>query len=475
MFSSNQIRSAVVCAGLAGVLALAPAPALAAELSVADTALTPPSVELVATEADAAAAPEVPEADTVAVPEVDTTEVPETSGVDEAAAPEVDTAEVPEVEAPEGEVEPADGIENPETSDAKTPEASEVVEPVPSEAEATEDTEAEDEAPADDTQASESGETDEPAETEPAESLTLTKTQTTIKKLTATLTKEGSTDGVPFWYSDRNVVLLRTDLKTSSPSVAGWRKGSDGAWRHWSHNHGPLAIDTGWLVTADGIGGYYGQQRYWLNSDGSCPFNKVIDFGGGKRSYATAHGYVARGLYVISTYYAKANGGDGNNYHDDTIAYANNDGYLLTLSQVRDLLVKAAKSQLGTRYSYVDSGWFPNDSFNCSGLSWYVYYRALGVNLSHNQGYYSYYSVQNNKENSQVYEILKRNGWKSTSQLQPGDLVFFSPMGDKYHTGHVGVYIGNGKMIDSYPGIGTTIRSVWQSGVVGGGFPLTLV
>ncbi|MCY7301712.1 MAG: C40 family peptidase [Thermoleophilia bacterium] len=63
--------------------------------------------------------------------------------------------------------------------------------------------------------------------------------------------------------------------------------------------------------------------------------------------------------------------------------------------------------------------------FDCSGLVAYVYGR-LGVDLPHNAAaQYSYGRPV------------------SRSQLRPGDLVFF------HRLGHVGLYIGHGKIIHS--------------------------
>ena len=46
----------------------------------------------------------------------------------------------------------------------------------------------------------------------------------------------------------------------------------------------------------------------------------------------------------------------------------------------------------------------------------------------------------------------------STSVMQRGDVV--------YYQGHIGIYIGNGRIIDSWPGIGVTERSVYAPGLV---------
>ena len=63
--------------------------------------------------------------------------------------------------------------------------------------------------------------------------------------------------------------------------------------------------------------------------------------------------------------------------------------------------------------------------FDCSGLTYWTYKEASGVNIG--------YST------SQQQEVLKK--YKVRGELQPGDLIFT--------TRHVVIYIGNGKVIHS--------------------------
>lgn len=197
----------------------------------------------------------------------------------------------------------------------------------------------------------------------------------------------------------------------------------------------------------------------------------------GKRYYGREdQGYVVRGTYVVSRYYAKTHGSFPGDWHDDTVAIADNDGVLVSREEFGRRIVSAARTMLGGSYSYDDSAYYPDRrAFNCSGFTWWVY-STLGINLSHNQGYFSYYAQQDNRNDSQMWGVEKRAGWKtSIPDLRPGDLVFFSPLQDKYHTGHVGVYIGDGKMIDSNTPDGVQVRNVWRTSYVGGGLPITLV
>lgn len=81
---------------------------------------------------------------------------------------------------------------------------------------------------------------------------------------------------------------------------------------------------------------------------------------------------------------------------------------------------------------YVWGGSTPS-GFDCSGLVMYVY-AQLGISLPH-------------------YTVAQWNATLpiSSSQMQPGDLVFF------YGLDHVGIYIGNGQFVDA-PHTGAVVR-----------------
>jgi len=92
--------------------------------------------------------------------------------------------------------------------------------------------------------------------------------------------------------------------------------------------------------------------------------------------------------------------------------------------------VTLARSQLGVPYVY---GGASPGGFDCSGLVMWVYGR-LGVALPHNAA-----------------ALYSTGRPVSTSHLKPGDLVFFHGLG------HVGIYIGNGRMIHA-PQTGETVE-----------------
>jgi cell wall-associated NlpC family hydrolase len=103
------------------------------------------------------------------------------------------------------------------------------------------------------------------------------------------------------------------------------------------------------------------------------------------------------------------------------------------IQQVRARIVEVAKKQVGDRYSAGSSG---PGAFDCSGLTRYVYKVATGKELPHHS----------RSQYAKVKKVSRKNA-------QPGDLVFF--FGGGAH--HVGIYIGNGKMVDAV-GYGKGVR-----------------
>jgi cell wall-associated NlpC family hydrolase len=109
--------------------------------------------------------------------------------------------------------------------------------------------------------------------------------------------------------------------------------------------------------------------------------------------------------------------------------------------------VAIAKRYLGI--PYVWGGASPTGGFDCSGLMLYVY-KQLGITLDH-------YAAWQFLEGKRI----------APDDLQPGDLVFWEPKADG--PGHVGMYVGDGKMINA-PHTGDVVRIVsiqGRSGYVG--------
>lgn len=88
------------------------------------------------------------------------------------------------------------------------------------------------------------------------------------------------------------------------------------------------------------------------------------------------------------------------------------------------VVVTLASAQLGKAYAWGASG---EDSFDCSGLTSYVYSKAAGVKLGRT-----------------TYAQVKQGTTVSMSNLQPGDLLFWGSASAPYH---VGIYVGNNQYI----------------------------
>lgn len=99
-------------------------------------------------------------------------------------------------------------------------------------------------------------------------------------------------------------------------------------------------------------------------------------------------------------------------------------------------VVQEAKKYLGV--PYVVGGNTPA-GFDCSGLTQYVYSHAVNISLPR-------VTTDQEKMGSEV----------SLNSLQPGDLLFY---GQRGHTTHVGIYIGNNLMIHS-PQPGQNVTTV---------------
>ena len=98
-------------------------------------------------------------------------------------------------------------------------------------------------------------------------------------------------------------------------------------------------------------------------------------------------------------------------------------------------VIRTAQTQLGVQYQW--GGESPGQDFDCSGLVQWVYGQN-GVQLPR---------VAQDQYNATAKVAL--------NQVQPGDLLFFG--GGTNSITHVGIYIGNGQMIDA-PHTGAQVR-----------------
>lgn len=104
-------------------------------------------------------------------------------------------------------------------------------------------------------------------------------------------------------------------------------------------------------------------------------------------------------------------------------------------------VAQAAYNYLGERYVWGSSK--PGVGFDCSGLTSYLYNKVCGISLYRNS------AAQSNNG----YPVTRKN-------LKQGDLLFFSTNGSG-SISHVGIYVGNGKMIHaSTPSTGVIISDI---------------
>jgi cell wall-associated NlpC family hydrolase len=108
--------------------------------------------------------------------------------------------------------------------------------------------------------------------------------------------------------------------------------------------------------------------------------------------------------------------------------------------------VSIARQYIGTKYTW--GGDTPAEGFDCSGLVYYSYGQA-GLSLP------------------RVADAQAAATWHvSYANALPGDLVFF----DYPDVGHVGIYLGNGMMLDApHTGAFVRIEPIFWSSLVGFG------
>jgi cell wall-associated NlpC family hydrolase len=162
-----------------------------------------------------------------------------------------------------------------------------------------------------------------------------------------------------------------------------------------------------------------------------------INKGWYKVKYGQATGYIRSDLITIvgTTTSSSSTSGSGSSGSSSSTT---------TYSSVGAQVAAYAQQFVGYRYVY--GGKSPSSGFDCSGLVYYVY-KQFGYTLT--PGATTQY------KSSVGYVINK-------SDLQPGDLVFFSANGSSIS--HIGIYIGNDQFVHaSTPSTGVIISSLSSS------------
>lgn len=103
------------------------------------------------------------------------------------------------------------------------------------------------------------------------------------------------------------------------------------------------------------------------------------------------------------------------------------------VASMRAEILRVARDKIGTPYRAGAAG---PDAFDCGGFTSFVYRRALGMEIG--------------RSSVNQYQRVERIAKKDA---RPGDLVFFFENGAQ----HVGIYIGDGKMIDA-PNSGEKVK-----------------
>ncbi|GGD97869.1 hypothetical protein GCM10010911_65830 [Paenibacillus nasutitermitis] len=112
----------------------------------------------------------------------------------------------------------------------------------------------------------------------------------------------------------------------------------------------------------------------------------------------------------------------------------------LSLPADKDEIIQFAKKYIGTPYDFGSSSYSASHKFDCSSFVQHVY-AHFGVDLPRTA-----------RDQAEVGQTIPQ------SQLQTGDLMFFYTP-DRFETnrivGHVGIYAGSGRMIQTYgdPGV----------------------
>ena len=133
-----------------------------------------------------------------------------------------------------------------------------------------------------------------------------------------------------------------------------------------------------------------------------------------------------------------------------TAAYASTAYRLESVSTQARAVISWAEEQLGKPYQWGAAG---PGSFDCSGLTMAALAQA-GISVPHN--------ANTQWQQTKAYPVAE-------NQLVPGDLVFYAGSdGSLTAPGHVGIYVGNGQIIDApYPGANVRFDPVGISGYVG--------
>jgi cell wall-associated NlpC family hydrolase len=166
-------------------------------------------------------------------------------------------------------------------------------------------------------------------------------------------------------------------------------------------------------------------------------------------------------VYAAARYLCTAGGGHAKTLRAAILAYNHVDSYADQVLAWSDLYagtaagngaaaVRLAETQLGVTYIFGAES--PGSAFDCSGLTQWTF-RSLGVPIPRTAA----------EQWGALPHLPAGVPW------QPGDLLFFvGSDGTRFAPGHVGIYVGNGEMIDApHDGAVVRIEPVELSDLVG--------
>lgn len=110
-------------------------------------------------------------------------------------------------------------------------------------------------------------------------------------------------------------------------------------------------------------------------------------------------------------------------------------------------LIDEAVAWIGTPYAYAGHS---KSGTDCSGLMMEVFSRSIGVRLPRNSRMQHDYCIEVKRDN-----------------VLPGDLLFFATGRDRGRVSHVGLYIGDNRMIHASASRGVIVSSLSESYYIG--------
>ena len=234
--------------------------------------------------------------------------------------------------------------------------------------------------------------------------------------------------------SDTAPVVTASVLNVrSEPSTAGERLGT---LKKGDEIEILETLDGWYLVTAGDLTGYVSAE--YISLDGTVPEEGVVLYRGLNVRTGPGTSYSRIGtLKMGSTVTVLGKSGDWYQVSSGSLTGYASAKYISILDDLSSSPVGAAAaamaiSLIGSRYVYGAAG---PSSFDCSGLSHYIY-KQLGYTLQRGS------SGQYNKNGTFV----------PLAQAEPGDLIFFfdprfDGSGGTLPTTHMGIYVGNGQFI----------------------------